>query len=98
MSNHSKRKRQEILIAGLAMWPNVSARAIGRAVNLSHSAVLYHFHNSEILAMEIAKYAIETEASKVIVQLLASDHPSVEDMPVDMRQKYLRELSAISHP
>jgi AcrR family transcriptional regulator len=90
---HGNRKRNEILVAGLAMWPNVSARAIGRAVHLSHSAVLYHFKNSDDLAMSIARYAIETDASKVIVQLLASDHPAVSDMSPELRRRYFKEFS-----
>lgn len=92
---HSKKKKHQILVAGLAMWPDVSARAIGRAINLSHSAVLYHFGNSEALAMAIARYAIEVEASKVVVQLLASDHPSVAGMDVELRQQYLKDGFAL---
>ncbi len=94
---HGNRIKQRILVAGLAIkWPDVSARAIGRELHLTHSAVLYHFGTSEALASAIAKFAVDTEASKVIVQLLATNHPAIEAMETELRYKYAK-LSVERH-
>ena len=86
---HSDEVKRRILETGVQLWPYATARAIGRELDLSHSAILYHFGNSELLALDVARYAVHTGNAKVILQLLANDHPAVRDMTPRERRKYL---------
>lgn len=80
-------QRERILKAGLDLWPNVTAREIGRALEISHSAVLYYY-KGDGLKDAVAKYAVETGNSKIIVQLLAVGHSAVKGMETELRHKY----------
>jgi AcrR family transcriptional regulator len=89
---HSDQVKQQILETGVKLWPYATARAIGRELDLSHSAILYHFGSSDLLQMDVARYAVHTGNAKVIVQLLASAHPAVAGMKPSERKKYLGGL------
>lgn len=84
--------KKNILDAGVALWPNVSARAIARTIGTSHTKVLYHFGNIDGLRSAVAKHAVDLGDSKVIAQLLAVRHPAVARMSNNDAQKYLGSL------
>jgi len=89
---HSDEVKKRILETGVQLWPYATARAIGRELDLSHSAILYHFGSSDLLQLDVARYAVAKGDSKVIVQLLASGHPAVAEMTPRERKKYLSSI------
>ncbi len=89
---HSDEVKKRILETGVQLWPYATARAIGRELDLSHSAILYHFGSSDLLQLDVARYAVHVGNAKVIVQLLASAHPAVAEMSPRERKKYLGGL------
>ena len=81
--------KEAILKAGLELWPDVTPSTIAAKLGITHAAVLYHFPN---VKGAVAQYAVETDCSPVIVQMLATNHKLVRDMPVAER---LRHFTAI---
>ena len=81
--------KEEILKAGLELWPDVTPSTIAVKLGITHAAVLYHFPN---VKEAVAQYAVENDCSKVIVQMLATNHKLVRDMPASER---LRHFTAI---
>lgn len=81
--------KEEILKAGLELWPDVTSSTIAAKLGITHAAVLYHFPN---VKEAVAQYAVETDCSPVIVQMLATNHKLVRDMPAAER---LRHFTAI---
>lgn len=81
-----------MLETGIKLWPNVTARAIGRKIGLTHSAVAYHFNDGE-LKDSVAAYAVETGNSKVIAQLIATNHKAVRKMSQADKMKHLSALA-----
>ena len=81
--------KEEILKAGLELWPDVTPSTIATKLGITHAAVLYHFPN---VKEAVAQYAVETDCSPVIVQMLATNHKLVRDMPASER---LRHFTAI---
>lgn len=81
--------KRNILEAGVALWPNVTARAVARQIGTSHTIVLYHFGDIAGLKIAIAKHAIETGNSSVIAQLIAVRHPAVARMSDATAAKHL---------
>lgn len=92
MSGHGEDIKARILKIGLTLWPNVSAREIGRQMDMSHSAVLYHFNDAAGLNNAIAKYAVETGNSKIIIQLLAVGHPVISQMDDALRHRHMSTI------
>lgn len=74
-------QRTRILGAGLQLWPAASARAIGAALGMSHSNVLYHFGNADALRNAIAAHAVQCGESRVIGYLIAEKHAAIDGMP-----------------
>jgi AcrR family transcriptional regulator len=78
----SKGTKERILEAGIALWlenpKKVNATSIGKHIGLTHGAVLYHFPNG--VKDAVAEYALLIRESRVIVQLIASNHPAVHGM------------------
>lgn len=81
--------KEEILKAGLELWPDVTPSTIAAKLGITHAAVLYHFSN---VKEAVAQYAVDNDCSKVIVQMLATNHKLVKDMPAAER---LRHFTAI---
>lgn len=81
--------KEAILKAGLELWPDVTPSTIAAKLGITHAAVLYHFPN---VKEAVAQYAVETDCSPVIVQMLATNHKFVRDMPAAER---LRHFTAI---
>jgi len=81
-----------MLETGIKLWPNVTARAIGRKIGLTHSAVAYHFNDGELVDA-VAAHAVETGNSKVIAQLIATNHKAVRKMSQADKMKHLSALA-----
>lgn len=94
---HGDKVKQMILDAGLILWANdptsVSAREIGRKIKMTHANVLYHFPDDS-LKDAIADQAVKTGNSRVIVQLMAIDHPAVNGMSVRERKKHVAMVNS----
>lgn len=76
-----------ILEAGVKLWPNITARAIGEEIGLTHPLVAYHFGKK--IKEAVAAYAVETGKSRVIAQLIATKHPSAHKLTPSERQKHM---------
>ena len=83
-----ERTKENILKAGVKLWPDVSLSAVARAVGLTHPAVLYHFPD-DTLKNAIAAYAVQKNNSQVIVQLIATGHAAVAKLSSADRTKHL---------
>lgn len=81
--------KKSILDAGVALWPNVTARAIAKEIQTSHTKVLYHFCDIAGLKDAVARHAVETGNSPVIAQLIAVRHPAVARMSDAAAAKHL---------
>ena len=83
----------QMLDAGVKLWPNVTARAIGRAMTpqLTHSAVAYHFGSA--LIDSVATHAVKTGNSRVIAQLIATNHKAVRKLSQAERMKHLKAMA-----
>ena len=78
---HGDKIKKEILHTGCMIWADdvskLSARAIAKRMNYTHSAILYHFGTFEKLKYAIAEYAVLTDHQPVVRQLEAVDHPAI---------------------
>lgn len=81
--------KEEILKAGLKLWPDVTPSTIATKMGITHAAVLYHFSN---VKEAVAQYAVDNDCSKVIVQMLATNHKLVKDMPAAERLRHFSSL------
>jgi hypothetical protein len=92
---HGERVRASILAAGLDCWrfdpATVTARRIGRTLEMSHCNVLYHFGSAAALKDAIAAEAVRIGDTKIIPMLIAAKHPAVADMPGVDRARFLRD-------
>ena len=77
--SHGDKTRKKILEAGVKIWPDITLSKVGRAANLTHAAISYHFPTHE-LRDHIAEHAVKTGVSRVIVQLITENHPAVADL------------------
>lgn len=82
--------KDKILTTGLKLWPNVTASSVAKALNITHAAVIYYFHD---VRSAVAQYAIDTHYLPVIVQMIASKHPLCDSMTDKEIQNYLREYA-----
>jgi len=88
MKQGDKTKRK-ILDAGVKLWPSCNAHEIGKKIELTHSAILYHFKTVDALRLAIADHAVKIGASRVIMQLIAIDHPSIANMSSLDRSRHI---------
>lgn len=84
-----KQTKEEILKAGLELWPDVTPSTIAAKLGITHAIVLYHFSN---VKEAVAQYAVDNDCSKVIVQMLATNHKLVKDMPAAERLRHFSSL------
>jgi AcrR family transcriptional regulator len=93
ITKHGSRRRTQILNTGLQLWRDdpakVSARGIGRALGLTHSAVLYHHGNAAALKDAIASHAIDIGDKMVVPMLIAAHHPATGRLNAMERARYL---------
>ena len=91
-------RRFAIIKAGLDLWRKggesaVTARGIGKMMNLTHAGVIYHFGNSENIRHAVAEYAVSQQDLVVVPQLIVSNHPSVSTMDAATRSGYLANVA-----
>lgn len=91
MKTHGEKTRIKILKAGVKLWPRISTTAIGKRVDITHAAVLYHFPDNSLLDA-IAEYAVENKHSRVILQLIATKHKAVKKLSVADRIKHFNAI------
>jgi AcrR family transcriptional regulator len=89
---HGDRRKAQILEAGLALWPNVTARSIARALDMTHPGVLYHFGSAEKLCEAVAAHAVRTRDARVVPQLIVAHHPAVAGMGAADRADWLSRV------
>lgn len=89
MIKQGEKTREAILKAGLTLWPDVTPSTIAAKLNITHATVLYHFPN---VKEAVAQYAVDNDCSKVIVQMLATNHKLVKDMPAAERLRHFSSL------
>lgn len=89
MIKQGEKTRESILKAGLKLWPDVTPAKIASRLGITHATVLYHFPN---VKEAVAQYAVETDCSPVIVQMLATNHKLVRDMPAAERLRHFSSL------
>ena len=86
------RTKSKILAAGLEMWlenPNsVSANGIGNRIGMKHASILYHFPYG--VKDAVAEHAVNVGNSRVIAQLIVSEHPAVKNLSASDRMKHLK--------
>ena len=80
---HGETIRRKILAAGVRLWAaggesQVTLERVALACNLTHSGVLYHFKSAGRMRHAVACHAIETDESRVIVQLQAINHRALK--------------------
>ena len=90
MEKQGKRTRELILESGLKLWPNVTPSAIAADLGITHATVLYHFEN---VKEAVAQYALDTDCSRVIVQMLASNHKLTKDMSGSERLRHFAKCA-----
>jgi AcrR family transcriptional regulator len=90
---HSERVKARILAAGLDLWSfdpaSVSARRIGKRLDMTHGAILYHYANIDALKHAIAVEAVRVKDAVIVPQLIAAKHPAVADLPDAERRRYM---------
>lgn len=91
--SHGDRVKTSILKTGLKLWHtdpgHVTARRIGRVLNLTHSAVLYHFGSADAMRDAIAAHAVRVGDKHVVPQLITSKHAAVASLTEAERRHYL---------
>lgn len=91
---HGERQVSAIVQAGLDLWcakgeRAVTARAIARAVGLTHGGVLFHFNGMEDLKQQVKHAAIATGNTKVICEMLVARDPAVAHFTQEQRSAWL---------
>ena len=89
MKEQGENTRKRILESGLKLWPDVTPSSIAADLGITHATVLYHFGD---VKEAVAQYALETDYSPVIVQMLETNHKLVRNMKGDER---LRHFAAV---
>jgi len=85
-----KNTRELILESGLKLWPDVTPSTIAADLGVTHATVLYHFSD---VKNAVAQYALDTDCSKVVVQMLASNHPLVKNMKGEERLRHFARVA-----
>lgn len=84
MKKHGEVVKARILSEGVALLCDgmhcVTSRAIGRRLDMSHTAVLYHFDDAATLRDAVAFHAVEKDAREAIAHLLAMRHRSTDNL------------------
>lgn len=86
---HGERRKRDILAAGVQLWPDVTARSVARVLDITHSAILYHFGTVAALRDAVAVEAVRTADSRVVPMLITARHPAADVLSSDQRQGYL---------
>lgn len=81
----------KILDAGLRVWPYVTPSSIAAETGLAHTAILYHFPGLS-LKRAVVDHAVRKKHSRIIVQLIAIDHPAIRGMSKAERTQHYSNL------
>lgn len=85
MKEQGEKTRELILQTGLKLWPDITPSAVATKLGISHATVLYHFPD---IKEAVAQYALDTDCSKVIVQMIVSNHKLTRKMSGQERLKH----------
>lgn len=92
-ATHGDRVKAQIIETGLAIWRDdpalFTARGVGKALGMTHSAILYHFGTSDGLKAAVAAEAVKIGCPVIVPQLIATRNPAVADMNPGERQRFL---------
>lgn len=91
---HGERAKAAILRTGLDLWraggeAKVSARAIGKALGMTHAGVLYHFDGAAALRRAVADEAVRIGDTPIVRQLIVTSHPAADSLGQADRTNYL---------
>lgn len=90
--SHGEKTRQKILTAGVRLWPDITLEAVAKSAKVkSHNVVLYHFPDGS-LKDAIARHAVETGNSKIIVQLVGLGHDAIKKVSPPERAEHFKAL------
>lgn len=84
-----ERARAAILDAGLALWPNVTARGIGKALGMTHAGVFHHYPTTDALKGAVAAEAVRVGNVSIVRQLIVTGHPAADSLGQAERARYL---------
>lgn len=77
---HGDKIKDKILEAALGLWcsdpKKMTTRNIAEKINMTHGTVVYHF--GDTLRDSVAEHAVKRGESRIIVQLMALDHPAIQ--------------------
>ena len=92
---HNEKIKTKILEAGIKVWHDnpmsVTARFVAKTISMDHATILYHFGKQGI-RNAIAEYAVKIGDSKIIVQLIASCHPTVSNLPKSAKNRHMKKM------
>jgi AcrR family transcriptional regulator len=94
-STHGEKVKARIIAAGLELWrsnsASVTARGIGAKLDMTHSAILYHFGTANGLRNAIAAEAVRIGDSLIVPQLITARHPAVAEISINQRREFLAD-------
>lgn len=90
MKQQGENTRIRILESGLKLWPDVTPSTIAADLGIAHSTVIHHFEN---VKDAVAQYALDTDCSLVIVQMIASNHKLVRNMKGSERLRHFAKVA-----
>lgn len=90
MKEQGENTRTRILESGLKLWPDVTPSSIAADLGISHATIIYHFPN---VKDAVAQYALDTDCSFVIVQMIASNHKLVRNMKGSERLRHFANIA-----
>ena len=92
-ASHGEKIKSRIIAAGLDLWrsdpASVTARRVGAALGMTHSAILYHFGTSDGLKAAIAVEAVKIGDASIVPQLIVANHPAAAGIEPDRRRAFL---------
>lgn len=84
-----ERAKAAILRKGIDLWPNVTARGIGKALGMTHVGVLYHFGTTDGLRDAVAAEAVRLGHIPIVRQLIVTGHAAADTLDQSARARYL---------
>lgn len=90
LKEQGENTRIRILESGLKLWPDVTPSTIAADLGIAHSTVIHHFEN---VKDAVAQYALDTDCSLVVVQMIASNHKLVRNMKGSERLRHFANVA-----
>lgn len=98
---HGDKTRLAILDTGLKLWSlgrEPTPSAVATAMGMTRTAIHWHFNSGFKLKEALAEHAIRQGNSRVIVQLIATNHHAVGTMGDLERQTHLNRCRPAPEP